>query len=236
MNLYVERKNPLPIAKLIKLVLQISKFILSISIMFGKKKKDNSIRIRKYFEENSKKLNEMCIRNKGHLNNMNNLAMCRICYQSDGTLIKPCSCKGSIAFIHNECLEKWIEVRNDSLCCELCTSNFKINFNLYFKMKLRKWFDGESFFIVLFFIAFAFMFFSFCIIIFHILLTSTILTTTTNKDVTVITSILFIDKFLIFLANIFALIIFIYFMLFVVSIFAFCAISICIRIAIMDHL
>ncbi len=36
---------------------------------------------------------------------------CRICYTNDeelGTLVTPCKCKGSLKYIHPECLKAWI--------------------------------------------------------------------------------------------------------------------------------
>lgn len=188
-------------------------------------------------------MNKICIRNKENLNNINILATCRICYQSDGVLIEPCSCKGTIAFIHNHCLEKWIQVKNDSLCCELCTSHYNINLKLYIKMKLRKWLYDEIFLLDLFFILFIFMFFIFCITIFYISMLclernevwtfTTILTTTENLSVT---SMLSIDKFMIFLGHLFALSIIISSMLFWLSILALWAIPYCICNTLMDNM
>ena len=39
---------------------------------------------------------------------------CRICFESNNPLIVPCDCKGSIRFIHQECLKTWI-LKNNSL-------------------------------------------------------------------------------------------------------------------------
>lgn len=44
---------------------------------------------------------------------------CRICLESDGTLISPCACKGTAGYVHEKCLLKWIE-ESKSYECEIC--------------------------------------------------------------------------------------------------------------------
>ncbi|KAL1426690.1 hypothetical protein MTO96_018159 [Rhipicephalus appendiculatus] len=47
--------------------------------------------------------------------------MCRICREGDqkAELVSPCSCSGTMGFVHKSCLERWLNQRNvDS--CELC--------------------------------------------------------------------------------------------------------------------
>lgn len=44
---------------------------------------------------------------------------CRICLESDGTLISPCACKGTAGYIHEDCLLKWIN-ESESYECEIC--------------------------------------------------------------------------------------------------------------------
>ena len=48
---------------------------------------------------------------------------CRICLE-EGDLISPCLCAGTAAFVHEECLIKWLNVsgRTD---CEICKYEFK---------------------------------------------------------------------------------------------------------------
>jgi len=55
---------------------------------------------------------------------------CRICLESHGTLMEPCTCKGSSGYVHLECLNKWRmsfpsshEKRN---ICEICKSPYTI--------------------------------------------------------------------------------------------------------------
>ncbi|BES89056.1 (Membrane-Associated Ring finger (C3HHypothetical protein)) [Nesidiocoris tenuis] len=53
---------------------------------------------------------------------------CRICHEGDtvGPLTSPCECKGTIALVHNCCLEKWLTTSNTSTC-EVCQYNFKVS-------------------------------------------------------------------------------------------------------------
>jgi len=56
------------------------------------------------------------------------LPVCRICQlpgvEPSNPLISPCRCLGSIRYVHNNCLLKWLEVssrrRSGPPCCELC--------------------------------------------------------------------------------------------------------------------
>lgn len=47
--------------------------------------------------------------------------VCRICYDGDKCepIITPCKCKGSVAFVHRTCLEKWLAESNLT-SCEVC--------------------------------------------------------------------------------------------------------------------
>ena len=48
---------------------------------------------------------------------------CRICYDDDsaGPLISPCDCRGSVQYIHRQCLYEWLVVDGRDHC-ELCGS------------------------------------------------------------------------------------------------------------------
>ena len=59
--------------------------------------------------------------------------VCRICYMNNN-LTKFCDCKGSIEYMHRECLLKWIK-RSKSLNCELCKSKYNIKLT---KKELKK--------------------------------------------------------------------------------------------------
>ena len=53
---------------------------------------------------------------------------CRVCRVGDEPgrpLFYPCSCSGSIRYIHQDCLEQWLKVANrDQRTCELCGVRF----------------------------------------------------------------------------------------------------------------
>lgn len=52
--------------------------------------------------------------------------ICRICHcegDSEGGLIAPCYCSGSLRYVHQTCLQQWIKSSNIR-CCELCKFQF----------------------------------------------------------------------------------------------------------------
>ena len=52
--------------------------------------------------------------------------ICRICHceaEPDMPLISPCVCSGSLAFVHQGCLQRWIK-SSDTKKCELCKYEF----------------------------------------------------------------------------------------------------------------
>ncbi|KAH7983259.1 E3 ubiquitin-protein ligase MARCHF3 [Rhipicephalus sanguineus] len=53
-------------------------------------------------------------------------AMCRICHEGDQKeqLARPCSCSGTVGFVHMSCLEHWLNQRNVDFC-ELCGQRFR---------------------------------------------------------------------------------------------------------------
>lgn len=58
-------------------------------------------------------------------------AICRICYESNNgkknPLIKPCACRGSLAFIHLRCLQHWqhLDFERNGRACELCLAIYE---------------------------------------------------------------------------------------------------------------
>lgn len=56
--------------------------------------------------------------------------LCRICHDPVN-LIEPCNCKGSIATIHKECLEKWLNASGKT-SCELCGFKFETESKLQY--------------------------------------------------------------------------------------------------------
>lgn len=50
---------------------------------------------------------------------------CRICYDSQGPMMTPCDCTGSIAHVHLPCLLQWIVAKpNAKNACELCKAPY----------------------------------------------------------------------------------------------------------------
>ncbi|XP_076390584.1 E3 ubiquitin-protein ligase MARCHF2 [Megachile rotundata] len=54
-------------------------------------------------------------------------SVCRICHTntSKEPLISPCRCKGSLAYVHLACLERWLNQSSRSYC-ELCRYHFNV--------------------------------------------------------------------------------------------------------------
>jgi hypothetical protein len=50
---------------------------------------------------------------------------CRICFNPNNLVTSLCYCKGSIAYVHEACLIKWIKLK-DTRNCELCKVTFRI--------------------------------------------------------------------------------------------------------------
>ena len=53
---------------------------------------------------------------------------CRICLETTGPFISPCLCKGSMKFIHQDCIEKWRNTSPNPLSysrCEQCQYTYK---------------------------------------------------------------------------------------------------------------
>ena len=52
--------------------------------------------------------------------------MCKICHcgvEANASLIAPCYCSGSLKYVHQECLQRWIK-SSDIKRCELCKYPF----------------------------------------------------------------------------------------------------------------
>ncbi|GAV08109.1 hypothetical protein RvY_17850 [Ramazzottius varieornatus] len=68
----------------------------------------------------------------------NNAEICRICHSEadcDAVLISPCHCSGSLRYVHQKCLQRWIK-SSQAKTCELC----KYEFRMQSKTKpLTKW-------------------------------------------------------------------------------------------------
>ena len=67
--------------------------------------------------------------------------ICRICHssaeESGRPLMTPCRCAGSIKFVHQECLSRWIITKNIKEC-ELCKHTFRMEYNMA-PITIREW-------------------------------------------------------------------------------------------------
>ncbi|XKL68556.1 hypothetical protein PGB90_004047 [Kerria lacca] len=75
--------------------------------------------------------------------------ICRICrlsgYKTKEELVSPCACKGTLAYIHRTCLEKWLK-RSGTTYCELCRFTYTVKIvEKYSKINsVRKWLTDEE--------------------------------------------------------------------------------------------
>jgi len=54
---------------------------------------------------------------------------CRICLESGGNLFSPCRCNGSVKYVHQECLETWLETTTNAeskIKCITCDTEYLI--------------------------------------------------------------------------------------------------------------
>lgn len=55
------------------------------------------------------------------------LSTCKICLGSTPPLTLPCKCKGSMAYVHEECLSTWINTKRLKIpACELCQQPYSV--------------------------------------------------------------------------------------------------------------
>lgn len=56
-----------------------------------------------------------------------NIDQCRICFDGEGgdngTLVSPCTCSGSMKYVHPICLDKWIAASGSNRC-EICNDPY----------------------------------------------------------------------------------------------------------------
>lgn len=61
---------------------------------------------------------------------------CRVCYGAENKceiLIEPCHCKGTVAKVHRQCLEKWFD-SSGSQTCELCLFTFDVESKRWYRL------------------------------------------------------------------------------------------------------
>ncbi len=56
---------------------------------------------------------------------------CRYCLDEEGEFVSPCRCKGSVAYIHEDCLNKWLRSLDPEkeTKCPICKDEIKTNYN-----------------------------------------------------------------------------------------------------------
>lgn len=65
--------------------------------------------------------------------------ICRICLETElnsNKLISPCKCKGTLKYVHEECLKTWLislDIDVDEGSCELCKTSYIMEFNLKYR-------------------------------------------------------------------------------------------------------
>ncbi|KAM6174548.1 putative E3 ubiquitin-protein ligase MARCHF10 [Erethizon dorsatum] len=85
--------------------------------------------------------------------------LCRICQIAGGSptnpLLEPCSCVGSLRFVHQKCLKKWLKVKitsgadlNAVKTCEMCKQDLLVNvddFNMteFYQKHQQSWAQNE---------------------------------------------------------------------------------------------
>uniref|UniRef100_A0A1I7ZIB1 RING-CH-type domain-containing protein n=1 Tax=Steinernema glaseri TaxID=37863 RepID=A0A1I7ZIB1_9BILA len=52
--------------------------------------------------------------------------VCRICQSDDGDLVRPCGCSGTMAYVHEACLNEWILQSCSSGTCEVCQKEYTV--------------------------------------------------------------------------------------------------------------
>lgn len=80
---------------------------------------------------------------------------CKICFEketAENPLIAPCQCSGSIKYVHNDCLKKWIIGKESNVAkakCEICQTYYDIEVvyeNMVDKEKQKKFLKKEGLF------------------------------------------------------------------------------------------
>lgn len=68
---------------------------------------------------------------------------CRICFvgESQGKLISPCNCSGIVAYVHQKCLEKWLETKQLDHCA-ICKMKLPIQ---RIKKSFCDWIQANNF-------------------------------------------------------------------------------------------
>ena len=71
--------------------------------------------------------------------------MCKICHcgvEANASLIAPCYCSGSLKYVHQECLQRWIK-SSDIKRCELCKYPFAMQAKVSQNLKICREYNFE---------------------------------------------------------------------------------------------
>ncbi|XP_049267975.1 E3 ubiquitin-protein ligase MARCHF2-like isoform X2 [Rhipicephalus sanguineus] len=92
--------------------------------------------------EDEPKRENVCVdlANGNHSGTDSSGAMCRICHEGDqkAELVSPCSCSGTIGFVHVSCIEHWLNERNVDVC-ELCGQRFQMAAQTVTTLRFFRW-------------------------------------------------------------------------------------------------
>lgn len=89
--------------------------------------------------------------------------ICRICMDGENKfspLIAPCSCSGSVKYVHENCLKTWIyshSIQLNSAYCELCKTNFIIDLSFTKKCSFSMMIQYTKSHLILFSVLFTIM-------------------------------------------------------------------------------
>ena len=84
--------------------------------------KDTSVNLQKLESHQNEPDHDMSFGDIGNVSH--NPIVCRICYSTCGTLYAFCKCKGSVGYVHKDCLKRWIDAKLKANRCEICQSPF----------------------------------------------------------------------------------------------------------------
>ncbi len=58
------------------------------------------------------------------------MKVCRFCYldENQKDLIVPCKCRGTIKYVHQSCLERWINISDRNSKCQICNNQYFYGF------------------------------------------------------------------------------------------------------------
>jgi len=52
--------------------------------------------------------------------------ICSFCWDcTEESVVQACGCKGTIAWRHPSCIERWVNLHNGCLCCNICHEHFE---------------------------------------------------------------------------------------------------------------